>query len=47
MHRRQEKPEYYRTIYADTINEAIKEAERYTRKDFIMVGTTQKQGAVQ
>lgn len=27
--------EYYRTIYADTINEAIKIANRWARKGFI------------
>ena len=46
MHRRHEQPPYYRTIHGDTINEAIKEAERYTRKGFLFVGTTQRQGAV-
>lgn len=41
MHRRHERSEYWRTIYADTLNEAIKQAERYTRKGFIMAGVTQ------
>lgn len=40
LHRRNEKPEYYRTIHADTLNEAIKQAERYTKKGYICVGIT-------
>lgn len=40
MHRRHEKPEYFRTIYADTINEAIGLARRYERKGYIMTGCT-------
>ena len=40
MHRRHEAPEYYRTIFADSVNEAIKQAERYTRKGFICAGVT-------
>lgn len=45
IHRRGLDPDYWRTIHADTLNEASKEAERYTRKGFIMVGLTQKEGA--
>ncbi len=41
QHRRHEAPEYYRTVSgADSLNEAIKQAERWTRKGFIMVGVT-------
>ena len=40
MHRRHEEPEYYRTIAANSLNEAIKLSERMTRKGFIMTGTT-------
>jgi hypothetical protein len=42
MHRRQLEPEYYRTVYADTLNEAIRLANRYARKGFIMAGVTQQ-----
>jgi hypothetical protein len=45
IHRRGAELEYYRTVYGDSINEAMKEAERYTRKGFIMVGLTEKEGA--
>lgn len=38
MHHRHEQPEYFRTVHADSINEAIKLAERFTRKGFIMAG---------
>lgn len=38
IHRRGESPEYHRTVYADSINEAIKLAERFTRKGFICCG---------
>lgn len=33
-----DKPEYYRTIYADSVNEAIKLADRYTRKGYLCAG---------
>jgi hypothetical protein len=46
IHRRGEAPEYFRTVHGNSINEAIREAERYTRKGFLMVGLTQRQGAV-
>lgn len=45
--RRGESAEYFRTVHGDTVNEGIKEADKYTRKGFICVGLTQKQGAVQ
>lgn len=45
IHRRGAEPEYYRTVHADTINDASKEAERYTRKGFVMVGLLKKEGA--
>ena len=32
---------YYRTIFADSLNDAIKIAERFTRKGFIMKGIMQ------
>lgn len=38
MHRRHEQPEYYRVVYADSINEAINQAIKYTRKGYIMTG---------
>lgn len=44
MHRRKEEPDYYRTVTSDTLNNAIKQAERYTRKGFIMVGMESKEG---
>lgn len=34
--------EYYRTIYADSINEAIKTADRWARKGFIARNITKK-----
>lgn len=40
LHRRGENPPYYRVVYADSINEAMKQAERYTRKGFLCVGVT-------
>lgn len=40
QHRRHEAPEYYRTIHSEGLNEAIKQAERWTKKGFIMVGVT-------
>lgn len=40
IHRRKEAPDYHRTIHADTLNEAIKQAERYTRKGYICAGVT-------
>ena len=46
IHRRGAEPEYFRTVHGDTLAEASKEAERYTRKGFIMVGMTQKEGVV-
>lgn len=30
--------EYYRTIHADSINDAIKTSERYVRKGYICTG---------
>ena len=45
IHRRGEKPEYYRTIHADTLSEASKEADRYARKGFVMVGMVRREGA--
>lgn len=47
IHRRGTEKEYFRTVHGDNINEGMKEADRYTRKGFICVGLTQKQGAVQ
>lgn len=41
MHRRHEQPEYWRTICADSLNEAIKIADRYARNGFICVGLKQ------
>jgi len=40
MHRRGQEPDYYRTVDGDTLNDATRAAERYTRKNFIMVGVT-------
>jgi len=40
MHRRHEAPEYYKTIFADTLNEAIKAAQRFTRKGYLCAGVT-------
>jgi hypothetical protein len=36
IHRRQEAPEYWRTIHADTLNQAVTLAEKYTRKGYIL-----------
>lgn len=38
LHRRKEKPEYWRTVWGDSASEAMKLAERYTRKGFICAG---------
>lgn len=46
MHRRHEQPEYFLTIWADELNEAIKAAQRFTRKGYICAGVTlQTEGA--
>lgn len=33
-------PEYWRTIREETLSDAIKQAERYTRKGYLCVGVT-------
>ncbi len=33
-------PTYYRTIFADSINEAMKRAERYAKKGYICARIT-------
>jgi hypothetical protein len=33
---------YYRTVFGDDINEALRIAERYTRKGYIMARLTQQ-----
>jgi hypothetical protein len=45
--RARQKPDYFRTIHADSLNEAIKIAELYTRKGYLFLSTKQKRGAVQ
>lgn len=44
MHRRHEKPDYWRTVAADGLNEAQKLADIYTRKGFVCVGIKQQLG---
>lgn len=34
--------EYYRTVWGDTINEAMRAADRYARKGFIVASVSQK-----
>lgn len=36
--------DYYRTVYADSVNEAGKLAARYTRKGFLLASVTQQRG---
>lgn len=38
LHRRGEFAEYYRTVWADSVNEAIRIAERYARKGYLCAG---------
>ena len=40
IHRRQQAPEYWRTIQADNLNDAARIAERYAKKGYIMVGVS-------
>lgn len=41
QHRRHAEPEYFRTITnADSLNEALRIAEKFTRKGYICVGVT-------
>jgi hypothetical protein len=44
IHRRQLEPEYYRAIHGDSLNDAIKQADRFTRQGFIMAGVTLTNG---
>lgn len=41
--RSKEAPPYWCTIYADTLNEAIKRAEKYTKKNYTMITVIQKE----
>lgn len=36
------KAEYWRTVWADGIHEAVMLSERYTKKGFLCVGVTQE-----
>ena len=38
IHRRQQEPEYFRIVYGDSVNDALRMAEKYTRKGFLCVG---------
>ena len=38
LHLSGQKEPYYRTIYSDSVNEAIKEADRYCRKGYLCAG---------
>ncbi len=38
IHRKKESPDYWFTIYGDNPNEAMRIAERYTKKGFLCVG---------
>lgn len=38
---------YYRTVDADSVNEAVKLAGRFAKKGFIMSNVKQQEGAVQ
>lgn len=33
---------YYRTVYADGINEAVKQAKKYARKNYILLKVIQQ-----
>ena len=44
IHREGKEDKYYRTIWADSLNEATKISNKYARKGFICRHTTQKEG---
>ena len=46
MHRRATAPNYYRTIFADTLAEAQRIAERWAKKGFICVSVTSQEGSL-
>lgn len=46
IHRRAKEPEYFRTVYADNVSEAMRQAEKYTRKGFVCVSVKEKQGEI-
>jgi len=45
IHRRGQQPEYFRTVYGDTLKEAMEEADKYARNGYICAGIKQKEGA--
>lgn len=46
VNRAKPEPPYYRTVHADTVYEATKIADRYTRKGFICVNVKEKIGGI-